>query len=71
MESIIIHVREKSDVKFLAALAKRMGCSLSVLTDEEKEEIGLFHAMEEGRKTKLVPRNFVMKKLRNGKPISR
>lgn len=63
MESVIINPRKKSDLKLLVELARKMGCSSRIIEDEEKEELGLLKAMEEGKKTRIVSRSLVMKKL--------
>ena len=71
MESVIIFPKAKSDLKLLKDIAKRMGFASRIITEDEKEDIALLRAMEEGKKTKLVPRSTIVKKLRkNGKSVS-
>ena len=63
MSALIINANKMADLKLFVDLAKRLCISSKMLTQEEKEEIGLYKAMLEGRKTKLVSRTSVMKKL--------
>jgi hypothetical protein len=44
-------------------LVKRLGFDSRILTDEEKEDMGLLKAMLEGKKSKLVSRSVIMKQL--------
>ena len=68
MESIVFNPKSKSHLKLLQELAKELGISFRVLSKEEKEDIGLLIAMEEGKKTAFVTRDKVVKYLkRNGK----
>ena len=64
MESIVINTNSKSHIKLLQELAKELGISFHVLTKEEKEDMGLLLAMEEGKKTSFVSRDKVVKYLR-------
>jgi hypothetical protein len=49
-------------------LAKRVGVKASSISDEEILDLGLLNAMEEGKKTKFVPKEIIMDKLgRHGK----
>lgn len=63
MNTLIIDVNKIADLKLFMELAKRLGISSKILTKEEKEEIGLYKAMQEGKKTKLVSRESIMRKL--------
>jgi len=67
MENILISTDTKEDARLLLTLAKKLGFSSMLLSREEKEDVGLLIAMEEGRKSKFVPRSVVMKRLKNGK----
>ena len=64
MESILLNTKSKSHLKLFQELAKELGISFHVLTKEEKEDMGLLIAMEEGKKTSFVSREKVMKYLR-------
>ena len=63
MQNLLIQGKAKSDINIFIDLAKRLGLVSRVLSDEEMEEIGLLSAMEEGRKTKFVPRSEVINTL--------
>ena len=63
MSTLIINSENKEDLKLFKELAKRLGLSAKILTKEEKEDNALYKAMLEGRKTKFVSREAVMKKL--------
>ncbi|MBS4027725.1 MAG: hypothetical protein KGZ58_03715 [Ignavibacteriales bacterium] len=67
MENILITTTTKNDARLILSLAKKLGFSSMLLSREEKEDVGLLLAMEEGRKSKFVPRSVVMKRLKNGK----
>lgn len=64
MESIIIDINNKKEAKFFAELVKKLGFTSRVLTAEEKEDIALVKAIDEGKKGKYVSRESVMKALR-------
>ncbi|OFY94139.1 MAG: hypothetical protein A3K10_02855 [Bacteroidetes bacterium RIFCSPLOWO2_12_FULL_31_6] len=63
MQSILIDLNSQKDMSFLLEFVKRMGYKSRILTDEEKEDMGLLKAMKEGRKGQYVSRETVMKKL--------
>jgi len=66
MTSIVITPKSKSDIAVLKAIAKKMGFKAKVLTQGQQEELGLLHAMLEGRKSKLVSKSVILKTL-NGR----
>ena len=65
MELLIRNIKAKADIKLISELAERLGLMTTQLTLEEKEEIGLALAIEEGRKSGYVSEKNVMKTLRN------
>jgi hypothetical protein len=64
MELIIRNIKSKQDVKLFSELAKRLGLKTTELSPEEKEDIALGIAMEEGKKTGIASEETVMKTLR-------
>jgi hypothetical protein len=60
MESLLIHPDSNEDLTLLLALAKKMGISARIISEEEKEELGLLRAMEEGRASDFVPRSSIL-----------
>jgi hypothetical protein len=65
MELLIRNIKAKGDIKLISELAERLGLITTQLSLEEKEEIGLALAIEEGRKSGYVSEKTVMKTLRN------
>ncbi len=67
MNAIVIAADTKTDIKIFADIAQRIGIKAKILTDEQILDIGLLNAMEEGKKSKFVSKESVMKKLtKNG-----
>lgn len=64
MTGLIITTTNKSDLKLFTDLARRIGIKAKSLSDEDIIDLGLLEAMEEGRKTKFVSRERIMKKLK-------
>ncbi|HTA26488.1 MAG TPA: hypothetical protein VK809_01775 [Bacteroidia bacterium] len=64
MELLIRNIKAKADIKLISELAERLGLMTTQLTLEEKEEIGLALAIEEGRKSGYVSEKNVMKTFR-------
>jgi hypothetical protein len=64
MTGLIITTTNKTDLKLFTDLARRIGIKAKTLSDEDIIDLGLLEAMEEGRKTKFVSRDRIMKKLR-------
>lgn len=63
MEAIIARPKTASEIKFLLELLKKMGISAQILTDEQKEDLGLLKLMNDADRTKKVSINSVMAKL--------
>lgn len=64
MTGLIITAAKKTDLKLITDLAKRIGIMAKPISDEDILDFGLLKAMEEGRKTKFVSRERIMKKLK-------
>jgi hypothetical protein len=64
MTGLILTTTNKTDLKLFTDLARRIGIKAKTLSDEDIIDLGLLEAMEEGRKTKFVSRDRIMKKLR-------
>ncbi len=65
MSTLLINSEKEEDLNLFLELAHRLGLTAKVLSKDEKEEIGLHNAMVEGRKTKFVSKEAVMKKLKS------
>jgi hypothetical protein len=63
METLIVNVKNKSDLKLISDMLKKMRIETKVLSSEEKEEFGLIKLMKEADRTKKVSREKVMEKL--------
>ena len=64
MTGLLITTTNKTDLKLFADLARRIGIKTKPLSDEDILDLGLLEAMEEGRKTKFISRERIMKKLK-------
>jgi hypothetical protein len=63
METLVIDINSKEDKRIFTSLAKRLHLKARILTQEEKEEIGLAIAIDEGMKSGYVDENTIMKTL--------
>jgi hypothetical protein len=63
MDSIVITPKTESEFKFIRDLLKKIKVSARILSDEEKEDIGLLKAMKDADRNKKVSEELVMKKL--------
>ena len=65
MDSIIIKPKKREELDFLKEMASKMGFSVSILTEEDQEDLGLLKAMEEGKaENEHVSRDQVMDTLK-------
>lgn len=51
MESIVIDLKTEKDKALLSAIASRLHLKSVILSEEEKEDMGLLNAMKEGKKS--------------------
>ena len=63
MESIVISPKTKDEAKLITDLLEKMKISSKVITDEEKEDMGLLIMMKEVDRSEKVSYEEVMKKL--------
>ena len=63
MDTIVIRTRTTSEFNLLLELLKKMRITSKVLTEEEKEDIGLLKLMQEADRTEKVSKDTVMTKL--------
>ncbi len=64
METAIIQIDSKEDMKLLLALAKKLGATAQTVSEAEAEDIGSIRAIKEGRTGQSVDTNKFLKKLR-------
>jgi hypothetical protein len=63
MEAVLIQTRDKSDVKLLKALARRIGVRAKAVDTETSRDKYLVSLIEQGLKTPSIPRSEIMKTL--------
>jgi hypothetical protein len=63
MESIVIDIKTENDKILLSALANRLHLKSVILSEEEKEDMGLLNAMKEAKKSGKASEKQVMKVL--------
>jgi hypothetical protein len=63
MESILLQPKSKEDFELIKSLAKKMRIKSSILSIEDKEDIGLGIAILKGRTGKHISKESIMKKL--------
>ena len=63
MESLLITPSSSEELALLKALLKKMSIEAKVLSDEEKEDLGLGLMMREAKNSPRVSRDSVMRKL--------
>ncbi len=65
MDSIIITPSNEQDLVLLASIAKKMGFKAKILTEEEKEDLGIAYLVSQADRKKKVSKETVLKKLRS------
>lgn len=63
MQTLVITPKTKAQFKLLADLLAEMNIKAMVLSEEEKEALGLLKLMEEADRSKTVSKETIMKKL--------
>lgn len=63
MDALIIKSKNRSDLKLLKELVKKMGLESKTLSQEDIEDLGLAMLMRQADRSKTVSRESVMKKL--------
>lgn len=64
MESLVISSADHKELELLKQLAEKMGLKAHLLSEEEKEDLGLLNAMLESKKEDYVDEDEVLKALR-------
>jgi len=54
MQTLILNGESAGDIKLIAEIAKKMGLKAKILSEEEKEDIGMLNAIKEGRTKKYI-----------------
>lgn len=63
MEVAIVQSEDKANLKLLAEVARKMGIHFKVLTEEQKEDIGMGLLMKEADRSQKVSEEEIMRKL--------
>ncbi len=65
MSAIVIQSKSKNNLKLLGDLAKKIGEQVTVLTEEQIEDLTFGNHMKKARTGKNVPMELVIKRLRS------
>jgi hypothetical protein len=65
MDTIVIKTKTVSELNLIKELLKKLRITSKVLTDEEKEDLGLLKLMNEADRSEKVSRTVVMNKLKS------
>ena len=65
MESIIINPKTKKEVKLVRTLLEKMNISSNIISEEEKEDLGLIAMMKEADRNETVSRDEIIRKLKS------
>jgi hypothetical protein len=63
MEALLVQVKDKSELKLISDLLKKMQIETKLLTEEQREDFGLIKLMKQADRTQKVSREQVMAKL--------
>jgi hypothetical protein len=63
MEVAIVQSENKANLKLLAELARKLGIQFKVLTEDQKEDIGMGLLMKEADRSQKVSEEEIMRKL--------
>jgi hypothetical protein len=64
METLIVTVKDKQEMKFVSDMLKKMQINAKRLSEEEREDMGLAKLMKQANRSEKVSRDQVMKTLR-------
>jgi hypothetical protein len=64
MKTLVVTSDDDNELKVLKYLAEKMGMEAEMLSEEEKEDMGLLKAMMEGKQNDYVSEKEVLKALR-------
>lgn len=64
METMVVSLKNKTDLQLIAGLLKKMNIEAKILTEEEREDIGLSKLLRQVNRAETVSEEVVMKKLK-------
>ena len=65
MKTLVVSVKDKVELKLVSDLLKKMHVEAKLLTEEQREKLGLIRLMNQANRSQKVPREKIMAKLRN------
>lgn len=65
MDTILLKAKSKENLNLLIALAKKLGVEVSVLSENDKEDIAMMAAIKKGKTGKLVDADNFSEALKN------
>jgi hypothetical protein len=54
MQTLVLNGESAADIKLIAEIAKKMGLKAKILSEVEKEDIGMLNAIKKGRTKQYV-----------------
>lgn len=63
MEALLVQVKDKTELKLISDLLKKMQIETQLLSEEQREDLGLIKLMKQADRTEKVSREKVMAKL--------
>lgn len=63
MEALLVSVKDKAELKLVSDVLKAMQIKTKLLTEEQREDLGLIKLMKQVDRTQKVSRDKVMAKL--------
>jgi hypothetical protein len=64
METIIVSLKDKAELKFVSEMLKKMNIATKVLSDDEMEDLGMIKLLKRVNRKDKVSREKVMAKLK-------
>jgi len=64
MQTLVLKSDSASNIKLIAEIAKKMGIKAKILTDKEKEDIGMLNAIMKGKTGQYIDNEDFVKMLK-------
>ncbi|MBP6611044.1 MAG: hypothetical protein KA206_08130 [Paludibacter sp.] len=64
MQTLVLNGESVSEIKLIAELAKKMGLTAKILSEEEREDIGMLKAIKSGRTKQYIDKENFLNQLR-------
>ncbi|MFN4147619.1 MAG: hypothetical protein ACK4GN_17475 [Runella sp.] len=64
MDSLIVTPRNKAEKNLIAKMLQKMDIKVSILSEEDKEDLGLSMLMKEADRSKKVSKEVILQKLK-------